>query len=196
MMRILFFLILIPGICFSKSPSMTASVINHSDYQLNLYLPTLQFRYEDSANQSRLLKTGYSLNLALEIQSQFITGLEYNIQNENTGNLSSSIARDFSELNLSVGYKVFGIHLAEKNQLSFFGVGYLGQNKNKIKTELLGTSSVDESTSELSYGLGLLAQLRLNIFLIELDTRMMSSHSYEPQTVSVSDLRVGFLFEL
>jgi hypothetical protein len=29
-----------------------------------------------------------------------------------------------------------------------------------------------------------------------LDTRMMSSRSYEPQTVSLTDLRVGFLFEL
>ncbi len=192
MMRILFFLILIPALGFSK----TAPVFTHSDYQLNLYLPTLQFRYEDSANQSRLLKTGYSLNLALEIQNQFITALEYNIQNEKTGNSSLSITRDFSELNLSAGYKVFRINMTEKNQLSFFGVGYLGQNKNKIKTELLGTSSVDESAPEISYGLGALAQLKLNIFLIEIDTRMMSSRSYEPQTVSVTDLRVGFLFEL
>ena len=86
--------------------------------------------------------------------------------------------------------------MSEKNQLSFFGVGYLGQNKNKIKTELLGTSSIDESAPEISYGLGALTQLKLNIFLIEIDTRMMSSRSYEPQTVSVTDLRVGFLFEL
>ena len=192
MMRILFFLILIPAFSFSK----IAPAAIQSDYQLNLYLPTLQFRYEDSANQSRQLKTGYSLNLALEIQNQFITAIEYNIQNEKTGNSSLSITRDFSELNFSAGYKVFHINMSEKNQLSFFGVGYLGQNKNKIKTELLGTSSIDDSAPEISYGLGALAQLKLNIFLIELDTRMMSSRSYEPQTVSMTDLRVGFLFGL
>ncbi len=171
-------------------------LIEKNNFDLNLYLPSLQFRYEDGQDQTRLLKSGYSLSLAAEIKAIYIFGLEYNLQSEKTGNSSLSIARDFSEVNLVAGYNAYQIPFVEKNRISFFGVGYLGQNKNKITTQLLGVSSIDQSTSELCYGLGIIVQLKLKLFLIELGTRVLTSKSYEPKTVSVTDLRLGFQLEI
>ena len=171
-------------------------LIEKNNFDLNLYLPSLQFRYEDGQDQTRLLKSGYSLSLAAEIKAVYIVGLEYNLQSEKTGNSSLSIARDFSEVNLVAGYNAYQIPFVEKNRISFFGVGYLGQNKNKITTQLLGVSSIDQSTSELCYGLGIIVQLKLKLFLIELGTRVLTSKSYEPKTVSVTDLRLGFQLEI
>ena len=163
-----------------------------TELSLNLYLPGLQLRFEDGADQSRSLKTGYALRIAIELYQDYLAGFSYAIQNEKSGNGSLSITRDFSEIDASLGFAVVSLYIADQKKLNFFGLGYLGQNQNKIKTELLGNVSSDTSANEFSYGLGAMAQLKLKFFLIELETRMMSSRSYEPQTVSVTDVRLGF----
>jgi hypothetical protein len=167
-----------------------------SDYKLNLYLPGLQFRYEDNSDQSRAMKNGYSLRGAIEFKNSYLLGLEYNLNSEKSGNSSLSIARDFSEVNAVMGYQFLEYSILKKRSFGLYGMGYLGQNKSKIKTELLGNTTIDESAAELTYGAGVLAALKLNYFLIEFETRMLVSKSYEPQTISVSDLRLGFQIEL
>jgi len=187
-----FFLILFFTFISTVVFSNPALVVAQSEIALNLYLPSIQLRYEDNADQSRSLKNGYSINLATEIQKKYLVGVEYNIQSEKTGNASLSITHDFAELNLVAGYIMINWTLAENNSVHFFGLGYLGQNKNKIKTELLGNITTDVSMAELSYGVGILGQLKLNFILIEVDTRWMSSKSYVPESISVTDLRFGF----
>lgn len=167
-----------------------------SDYKLNLYLPGLQFRYEDNSDQSRAMKNGYSLRGAIEFKNSYLLGLEYNLNSEKSGNSSLSIARDFSEVNAVMGYQFLEYSILKKRSFDLYGMGYIGQNKSKIKTELLGNITIDESAAELTYGAGVLAALKLNYFLIEFETRMLVSKSYEPQTISVSDLRLGFQIEL
>jgi hypothetical protein len=186
-MKVFIFLTLLGSVLVAKPVS-----IQPSDVSLNLYLPGLQMRFEDGADQSRSLKTGYALRISAEIDQDYFAGLSYSIQNEKSGNNSLSIERDFSEIDLSVGYKFISLNIAEKNKINFLGLGYLGQNQNKIKTELFGNVSTDTSANELSYGIGLMAQLQIKFLLIELETRTMSSRSYEPQTVSVTDVRLGF----
>ena len=181
---------------FAKNNLVKETVLVESKYKLNLHLPGLQFRYEDNADQSRAMKSGYSLRFATEFENLYLVGLEYNLNSEKSGNSSLSIARDFSEINTVVGYKFLECEILKNRSFGFYGMGYLGQNKSKIKTELLGTVTTDESTSELTYGAGVLAILKLNYFLIELETRMLVSKSYEPQTISASDLRLGFQIEL
>jgi hypothetical protein len=161
---------------------------------INFYLPSLQFRFQDGMDQSRSLKTGYSLSLSTEFQHQYMLGLEYNIFSEDSGNQSLSIDRSFTELNLVTGYKFIQFNLDVSKKINLWAAGYLGQNKDKIKTELLGSTSTDTSAAEFTYGLGVIAQVKLNFFLLEIGTRILSSKSYEPQTVSVSDLRAGFQF--
>lgn len=190
------FLVVLIFLWASVSFTKEMTVNKVRDLKLDIYLPSIQFRYEDAADQSRSLKNGYGISLNLEINSQYLLGIEYNIQSEKSGNSSASINRDFSEVNAVAGYKLQQIQLAEGNAVSFYGMAYLGQNKSKIKTELLGLVTEDESKPELSYGLGALAQLKFKLFLIEIDTRMMSSKSYEPRTVNVTNLRVGFQIEI
>lgn len=167
-----------------------------SEVDLNLYLPGLQFRFEDGSDQSRSLKNGYGLNLGLEISKKYLLGLEYNILNEKNGNASLSIAREFTELNLSAGFSVYKIELTPDSQLQFYAVAFLGQNKNTLKTELLATTTIDESAPEMSYGLGALARFQIKMFMLECGTRMSTSKSYEPTSVSVTDLRVGLQISL
>ena len=104
--------------------------------------------------------------------------------------------QDFSELNLVIGYNLVRLNLDQQNKLNIFGIGYYGQNKSKITTELLGQAVTDNSVAEFSYGGGVTAQLEINYILIELGTRVMSSKSYEPQVISVTDLRLGFQIDL
>lgn len=167
-----------------------------SEIDLNLYLPGLQFRFEDGSDQSRSLKNGYGLNLGLQLSKKYLLGFEYNILNEKNGNASLSIAREFTEMNLSAGFLIYKIDLAPESSLQFFGQAFLGQNKNILKTELLTTTSIDESAPEMSYGLGALARFQIKMFILECGTRMSTSKSYEPTSVSVTDLRVGFQISL
>ncbi len=167
-----------------------------SGFDLNLYLPTLQFRFQDGMDQSRSIKTGYSLNASVNIEQKYMLGIEYNIQSEKSGNSSLSINRNFSEINLIAGFNFLQIYISEVHKFNLWGTGYLGQNSNKIKTELFGQATTDQSEAETTYGVGVLAQMKLNFLLFEIDTRMMSSKSYEPQIMSVTDLRFGFQIPL
>ncbi len=180
---------------FSKNESVIHTTVENA-VNLNLYLPGLQFRFQDGMDQSRSIKTGYSLNMSVDFYQLYMLGIEYNIQSEKSGNSSLSLSRDMSEINLAAGYRFLQISIADRRQFNLLAVGYLGQNQNKIKTELLGNSVTDQSEAEITYGLGLVAQAQLNYLLLELDTRMMSSKSYEPQTISVTDLRIGFQIPL
>ncbi len=167
-----------------------------SPLDLNLYIPGLQFRYEDGVEQSRSLKNEFGLNLGLEISKKYLLGVEYNILNEKNGNTSLSIAREFSEMNFSAGFSIYHKEITPENRLQFYAQAFLGQNKNTLKTELLGTTSIDESAPEITYGIGLLARLQIKMFLLECGSRMLTSKSYEPNSVSVTDLRFGFQISL
>ena len=190
------FLFLIFTLVGSWAMATVSKPVPTSEFDLNLYLPGLQFRFEDGSDQSRSLKNGYGLNLGLEISKKYLLGLEYNILNEKNGNASLSIAREFTELNLAAGFLIYKIDLALESSLQFFGQAFLGQNKNTLKTELLGTTTIDESAPETSYGLGALARFQIKMFMLECGTRMSTSKSYEPTSVSVTDLRFGFQISL
>lgn len=193
MSKFLFFILTLVGfwtMAAEQKPVQT------SEIGLNLYLPGLQFRFEDGSDQSRSLKNGYGLNLGLEVSKKYLLGLEYNILNEKNGNASLSIAREFTELNVTAGFLIYKIDLATESSLQFFGQAFLGQNKNILKTELLGTTTIDESAPEMSYGLGALARFQIKMFMLECGTRMSTSKSYEPTSVSVTDLRAGFQISL
>ena len=162
---------------------------------LNLYLPGLQFRFQDGDNQTRSLQTGYSLSAALEFQNMFQLAVEYNMMpTESSGNSSLSVESKYTELNLAAAYNVWRWDLQKNlntNYFSIWGVGYLGQGQTKVNTKLLGHVTEDTSSAELSLGLGVMGQYRYKFFLVELDTRLMTSKLYEPQTLSVTSFRLG-----
>ncbi len=190
------FLFLIFTLVGSWAMATVSKPVPTSEFDLNLYLPGLQFRFEDGSDQSRSLKNGYGLNLGLEIYKKYLLGFEYNILNEKNGNASLSIAREFTELNVMAGFLIYKFDLAPESTLQFFGQAFLGQNKNILKTELLGSTTIDESAPEMTYGLGALARFQIKMFMLECGTRMSTSKSYEPTSVSVTDLRVGFQINL
>ena len=107
------------------------------EYDLNLYLPGLQFRFEDGADQTRSLKNGYGFNLRYEISKTYLFGIEYNVSSEKSGNTSLSIVRDFTEVNLSAGYLIYKTDVANYSSVQFYGQAFLGQNKSTIKTKLV-----------------------------------------------------------
>lgn len=190
------FLFLIFTLVGSWAMATVSKPVPTSEFDLNLYLPGLQFRFEDGSDQSRSLKNGFGLTAGLEIKKKYLLGLEYNILNEKNGNASLSIAREFTEVNLSGGFSVYKIELTQESLLQFYAVAFLGQNKNTLKTELLGSTSIDESAPEMTYGLGALARFQIKMFMLECGTRMSTSKSYEPTSVNVTDLRVGFQINL
>jgi len=166
---------------------------------LNLYLPGLQFRFQDGDNQTRSLKTGFSLSGAIEFQNIFRVGLEYNmLPAESSGNSSLLVESKYTEMNVAVGYNVWRWDLQGPSQkdpainyFSIWGVGYVGQGQTTVNTTLLGGTTEDTSSAELVAGLGVIGQYRYKFFLAEIDTCLMASKLYEPQTISVTSLRFG-----
>lgn len=179
----------------AASTAQNYAAPHEQQWGINLYLPSLQFRFQDGDNQTRSLHTGYSLSAGLEFQNTFQIALEYNMMPaESSGNNSLSVESKYTELNLAAAYNVWRWDLQKKlntNYFSIWGVGYLGQGQTKVNTTLLGNTTEDTSAAELSMGLGVMGQYRYKFFLVEIDTRLMTSKLYEPQTLSVTSLRLG-----
>lgn len=160
-----------------------------------------QFRFEDGADQERSLKSYSHLALTGFVLYDYWWAFETASFKESTGNSSLRIEREASEYNIGAGYSLWRWNsmLGESNWHFVFnlvGAGFLGQNKNTISTTLLGSTQKDSSSPEWSMGAGVVASARLQYLTVEVDTRMMSSKSYEPQNVSVSSVRLGVAIPL
>ena len=67
----------------------------------------------------------------------------------------------------------------------------LGHNKTTVTTEFGSLTNTTDSQSYFDTGLGIMAQLRLNVFNFQLDSRYMFSDGYQPSYVPVTTARLG-----
>ena len=176
-----------------KSPKSRTT--NDNDIRLNIFLPGVQMRYQDTAAQSQELITHYTYTVSGQINNLFLLGFEYLTVLENTGNQSFAIERKFTEQNVFMGFTaakkdflVSGQYLMEfmlTPQL------ILGQSSNRITTLLLGGSQAIDSGTEMTYGIGLIGSARLGYLLVETDFRYQTSKNYEPGSLMMGSVRIG-----
>lgn len=169
-----------------------------TDIQLNIFLPSVQMRYQDTASQSQELVIHYTYTISGQVYDRFLLGFEYLTAGENTGNQSFAIEKKFTEQMVFLGYTalkkdflVSGQHLME---FMLTPELVLGQSSNEVTTLLLGGSQSIKSANEMSYGFGLIGSVRLGYLLIESDFRYQTSKNYEPDSLMLGSVRIGAHF--
>ncbi len=153
----------------------------------------LQFRYEDSASQSKEIIQYQSYGFGIQ-QNQYRFELDYSQNKSQTGNGSLSISTEINEYSLSGGYLIFEISAPEKSRsLNIFTSVHLGTTQSKVNTQLLGSSSTTAvSDKNTVLGLGVTLVGRLKYFLLETDFKIVNSKNFSPQTVPAAAIKMGF----
>lgn len=152
----------------------------------------LQFRYEDSASQSKEIVQYQSFDVAAQ-QDQYRLAFAFSKNETRTGNPSLSITTQVNDYALTGGYLIFEISAPEKKRsLNFFATATLGTTQTKVSTQLLGFSpTAAESNKNMIYGLGLSLVGRVKYFLFETDFKIINSKNYSPQYVPVMGIKMG-----
>jgi hypothetical protein len=162
--------------------------------EIHIFVPGLQFRYENDSDQTVQNRQYANYNLAAIIFDDYMIGGEFNQRLEGSGNTSLNIKTEFQEFNLYAGYYIYSKLLNDEYKVVFdIGpVGYIGQNRTSVETHLGSASDQSVSENNLVYGLGLQATLRLSALIIQGETRYAYSRSYEPSYTPIYGIRLGF----
>ena len=159
---------------------------------LNLYLPGVDFRYQDNMDQTQSLKPGLIYAVAAQLQDQFYLGLSYYSQTESSGNNSLSVESKSTDLTSMWGCKLYQNKFESEIDLGVFAVGYLGFNETRVTTQLLSQLDSVTTGQKSILGLGALLQLSYKSMLLEIDTAWMSSENYNPNSMSQSHIKLGY----
>lgn len=171
-------------------------VIAYPQHELQIYVPGIQYRYEEGSDQNLDLRnyTHYSLNYMYQ---NILMGLEHNTNKENTGSASLGVKASAKEWNAVLGYSLAKLELqnvAPNTNFEILGFVLTGQTKTEIETTLNGQSQTNASEKQSVLGIGGILFFRLNYFIAGFDMRMMQSNAYEPKAVSVSTIKLGANF--
>lgn len=152
----------------------------------------LQFRYEDSASQSKEIVQYQSFDIAAQ-QDQYRLGFGFSKNETRTGNPSLNITTQVYDYALTGGYLIFEISAPEKKRsLNFFATATLGTTQLKVSTQLLGSSPTSaESNKNMIYGAGVTLVGRAKYFLFETDFKIINSKNYSPQYIPVMGIKMG-----
>lgn len=178
--------------------SFLFSVVNaEAQHEIQIYAPGLQFRYEEGSDQSIDLR-GYAHFSANYMYQSLLLGIEHNKSQDNTGSTSLGVKTQIKEWNFLAGVSLAKMDfkkLTPNTNLELLIFGVIGQTKAEIETSLNGQSQTDISDSESVLGLGGLMLFRLDYFIVGMDTRIMQSKAYQPNSVSVSSFKLGVNFD-
>ncbi|MBC7740546.1 MAG: hypothetical protein H7061_00005 [Bdellovibrionaceae bacterium] len=170
----------------------------NSDFYVEVLPLHLQFRYEDTTQQTRATRTYQGiLNFALQYnqyRATYAQALHSDIST--SGNVS--VEQNISEQLISLGYgffKVSSVPRAVSLNLEFFGNGYIGSTETSVDTKLFGNTTKSKGTPEMVFGLGASAVGRAfvkNFFAVsEIDLKLLYSNNMNPQTVPALGFRLG-----
>ena len=174
-----------------------SAVYAEAQHEIQIYAPGFQFRYEEGSDQSIDLR-GYTHFSANYMYQRLLLGIEHNRSQDNTGSSSLGVKTKMKEWNLVAGLSLAKIEFQNVTPNTNFELlifGLIGQSKAEIETSLNGQSQTDTSDPESVMGLGGLVLFRLDYFIVGLDTRFMQSKAYEPNSVSVSTVKLGVNFD-
>ena len=160
-------------------------------HAVNLYLPAVQFRFQDDASQVQTLKTTSQLGIGLVISTDYYLGIEQSSFEEKTGNETLSIEEKTTDTNMVLGFNIYDLEIQSKNHFKIWLIGIYGQSRLDVETNLNNTKT-NESVSEQAFGVGSLFQLSMKSFLFEFDLRWAQSKNYNPEAISISHLRFGY----
>ncbi len=179
-------------------PSTSFGKVNEA-LHIDIMPLQLQFRYEDSVEQSRQLQTYKGLfeipifanNLAYQL-NDYRLSLGQSYQYEKSGNPSIEIRRSRSEFLLGAGYRVFQhVSTDETMTLDFFTNIFLGSTQTEVETKFLGVSSKSKSDTDLVVAAGASAVGRYKFLVVEADFKYLYSINMNPQYVPAFSLRAG-----
>ena len=162
--------------------------------ELHIFAPGMQFRFENDSDQTVKNRQYRNYNLSAVVFDDYMVGGEFNQRSDHSGNDALNIKTEFQEFNLYAGYFIYSKLLDEGYKIVFdLGpVGYIGQNRTTVETNLGSVSDQSASEDNLVYGLGLQATLRLSALIIQLESRYSNSRSYQPSYTPVYGARLGF----
>lgn len=178
----LFFLVLA---LFSK-----AAIAN----EMHIFIPGLQFRYENGQGQDTDYQRYNNYNLAAVVFSDYMVGLEFNELKNRSQNGSVTINSEFQEFNIYGGYYFYSqiLNYDFKVILDLGPTVYIGQNRTTVETNVSETSIQSIGENNLVWGAGLQATLRVNYFIFQPEVRVAYSRNYQPSPVYIYGLRAGF----
>lgn len=167
-----------------------------AQHELQIYVPGIQFRYEEGADQHLDIRnyTTYSVNYMFD---RFLLGFEYNTNQENSGGTALGVKSSAKEVNALLGFSLAKLELqgvTPNTNLEIVAFALAGSTKTEIETSLNGVTQPNTSESQSVLGLGGAVFFRLDYFIAGLDTRMMQSEAYLPKSVSVSTIKLGVNF--
>lgn len=162
--------------------------------ELHIFAPGMQFRFENDSDQTVKNRQYRNYNLSAVVFDDYMIGGEFNQRSDNSGNEALNIKTEFQEFNLYAGYFIYSKLLDEGYKIVFdLGpVGYIGQNRTTVETNLGSVSDQSASEDNLVYGLGLQGTLRLSALIIQVESRYSYSRSYQPSYTPVYGARLGF----
>ena len=162
----------------------------------------LQFRYEDSVEQTRQLQrynglfdtSVLELNLAFQYQEyRFSLGRSY--QAETTGNSTLEIEKRKTEYLIGGGYRFWQFGATDKNMtIDLFANLFYGFTQSQVATKFFGNTTNSKSEPEQITGGGLAAVGHYKSFVAEVDFKYLYSVNSSPQYVPAMSIRFGACF--
>ena len=164
----------------------------HAERYVDILPLQLQYRYEDSASQSKEIIVYQSYGLAIQL-NQYRLGLENSQNGSRTDSGNLSITTDTTEYSLSGGYLIFEISAPEKKRsLNIFTSLLLGTTQTKVNTQLLGSPPTTAgSDKNMVLGVGITLVGRLKYFLLETEFKIINSKNFSPQTLPAAAIKIG-----
>ncbi len=184
----------------SIAPAVAAtSALKTNFHYIDIMPIQVQFRYEDSVDQSRKLHTykGYfnvpviELNLAYQYGDHRVS-LGHSYQAEATGNQTLSLDKTKDEYLLGIGYRYFQISSSDqKLTLDLFANMFAGVTQSQVDTRFFGNSSKAKSDMDPVFAAGSSAVARLMFMVLEVDAKLLYSTNMSPQIVPAFAIRFG-----
>lgn len=193
---ILIFILISTSLAKAQGSEKTAIAAEKKSYshEIHVFVPGVQYRYENDQDQSISNQQYRNYNLAGIIFDRYLVGAEFDEHGQDSASGSIAIKTQFQEFNLYFGYLIYSKTLHEEYKIIFDiePVVYLGQNRTSVETTLNSISQKSTGENNLVYALGAQATLRIGFFILQPEFRYAYSRSYEPSYVPIFGGRIGF----
>lgn len=163
--------------------------------EIHLFLPGLQYRYENGSDQMITNHQYQNYNIAGIIFKDYLVGFEMNQFQQDSSSGSISIEEKFQEFSFYAGYFVLSQLLNEEYKIIFdLGpVAYFGQSRSTVETTIGGAPSVKSvGEANITYSGGVQGTLRIGYVLIQPEARYAYSRASQPTWVPIYGARLGF----
>lgn len=162
-----------------------------ADNYIDILPLQLQYRYEDTVNQSKDYLSYQTFGAAIQVE-KYRLGIDAAKRKDSTGNASFNIETLKKDFLLTVGYEVYLLQNKDSIwHVGFFANAIAGVSETEVTTKLLSSSSSSVADQNPVFGLGAAAVFRIKYFMMEADVKALNSKGFSPSTVFSSQLKLG-----